>query len=136
MNRTTRRSFIARTTCAGLAAVLPAPAPIFASAETAVVDASDDLKPLIDKAREQIRAAMAKERIPGAAICLVSERRPVWIEAFGVIDERSRRPVDLDTIFSIQSTSKNVTATAIMLAVQRGLLDLDQPIVAYLPDSQ
>jgi CubicO group peptidase (beta-lactamase class C family) len=42
--------------------------------------------------------------------------------------------VDLDTIFSIQSTSKNISATAIMLAVQRGRLDLDTPIVTWLPD--
>jgi CubicO group peptidase (beta-lactamase class C family) len=132
--RTTRRSFIAHTTCAGFAAALAVPAPIFASSEKAVIDASGDLKPWIDETREQIRAAMLKDRIPSAAICLVSERRPVWIEAFGVIDERSNRPVDLDTIFSIQSTSKNMTATAIMLAVQRGLLDLDKPIAAYLPD--
>jgi CubicO group peptidase (beta-lactamase class C family) len=110
------------------------PAPIFASSETAVIDAGDDIRPLIDDARAQVRAAMLKERIPGAAICLVHDRRPAWIEAFGVIDDRSRRPVDLDTIFSIQSTSKNMTAVAIMLAVQRGVLDLDQPIIAYIPD--
>ncbi len=99
-----------------------------------MLDASDELRPLIDEARDQIRAAMTTDRIPGAAICLIHDRRPAWIEAFGVIDEKSRRPVDLDTIFSIQSTSKNMTTTAIMLAVQRGLLDLDRPIVAYLPE--
>jgi CubicO group peptidase (beta-lactamase class C family) len=134
LTRTTRRSFIAHTTCAGFAATLAVPAPIFASSANAVIDANGDIKPWIDDTRAQIRAAMLKDRIPGAAICLVSERRPVWLEAFGVIDDRSKRPVDLDTIFSIQSTSKNMTATAIMLAVQRGLLDLDRPIVAYLPD--
>jgi CubicO group peptidase (beta-lactamase class C family) len=134
MNRTTRRSFIAHTTCAGIAAALAVPAPIFARSETALVDASADIGPLIHVAREQVRAAMIKERVPGAAICLVHDRRPAWIEAFGMIDDRSRRPVDLDTIFSIQSTSKNMTATAIMLAVQRGVLDLDKPISAYIAD--
>ncbi|MFC4312833.1 serine hydrolase domain-containing protein [Steroidobacter flavus] len=132
MTRTSRRSFIAHT--AGVAAALAVPASSFASRETAWVDASGEIKLWIDEAREQIRAAMIKERIPGAAICLVNDRRPVWIEAFGTIDDKSRRPVDLDTIFSIQSTSKNMTTTAIMLAVQRGLLDLDKPIVAYLPE--
>lgn len=134
MPTTTRRSFITQTTCASVAAALSFPAPIFASSERAVIDAADDLKPWIDEAREQIRAAMIKDRIPGAAICLVNERRRVWIEAFGVIDDRSQRPVDLDTIFSIQSTSKNMTAAAIMLAVQNGKLDLDKPIATYVPN--
>ncbi len=42
--------------------------------------------------------------------------------------------MSVDTIFSIQSTSKNITAVATLLAVQHGLLDLDVPIAAYLPD--
>jgi CubicO group peptidase (beta-lactamase class C family) len=77
---------------------------------------------------------MAKEDIPGVAVCLIYEGKPAWIEGFGVTDGHSNRHIDSDTIFSIQSTSKNITATAIMLAVQRGLLDLDKPITTYLPD--
>jgi CubicO group peptidase (beta-lactamase class C family) len=76
---------------------------------------------------------MAREDIPGAAIGLIHERG-VWIEGFGVTDRRSNRRISTDTIFSIQSTSKNFTATAIMLAVQHGLLELDRPITEYLSD--
>jgi CubicO group peptidase (beta-lactamase class C family) len=65
---------------------------------------------------------------------LIHDGEPVWTEGFGVTDRRSERRIAPDTIFSIQSTSKNFTATAIMLAVQRGILDLDEPITAYLPD--
>ena len=39
-----------------------------------------------------------------------------------------------DTIFSVQSTSKNFTAMSVLLAVQDGLLNLDVPITTYLPD--
>jgi CubicO group peptidase (beta-lactamase class C family) len=42
--------------------------------------------------------------------------------------------VSVGTIFSIQSTSKNITAVATLLAVQHGFLDLDTPIGEYLPD--
>src|SRR5688500_6984442 len=110
MKRTTRRSFLLGTTCAGAAATLSLPRAIFAESAAVPIDADADLRRLIDEERKRIRDAMAKERIPGAAICLIQDGQPVWIEGFGVIDEKSKRPVGPDTIFSIQSTSKNMTA--------------------------
>jgi CubicO group peptidase (beta-lactamase class C family) len=76
---------------------------------------------------------MTKDLAEGIAVCLVQDGLPVWVEGFGVTDQRASHPVDADTMFSIQSTSKNMTATAIMIAVQEGLLDLDVPITTYLP---
>jgi CubicO group peptidase (beta-lactamase class C family) len=91
-------------------------------------------KPLVDRKRKAIRDAIAKLGIPGAAVALVYQGKPVWVEGFGVTDRAPARPVDEHTIFSVQSTSKNFTATAVLLAVQRGLLDLDEPITTYLPE--
>jgi len=42
--------------------------------------------------------------------------------------------VSTKTIFGVESMSKVFTATAVMIAVQEGLVDLDEPIVTYLPD--
>jgi CubicO group peptidase (beta-lactamase class C family) len=88
---------------------------------------------LIDRERAKILETMKRDEIPGVAVCLLAQGKLAWMEEFGVIGQGSRRPIGPRTIFSIQSTSKNFTATAIMMAVQRGLLDLDQPITAYLP---
>ena len=96
--------------------------------------ARNDLQRLIDAERKRIAEAMARDDIPGVAVCLIHDGKPAWIEGFGVTDRRSNRRVADDTIFSIQSTSKNFTATAIMLAVQHGALDLDEPITSYMPD--
>ena len=95
---------------------------------------SADLQPLIDHERANIRAIMAKDDIPGVAVCFIHRGKPIWIEGFGVTAAKSNHRVGEHTIFSIQSTSKNFTAMAIMLGVQRGLLDLDEPISTYLPD--
>jgi CubicO group peptidase (beta-lactamase class C family) len=92
------------------------------------------LQPAIERERANIRSIMAREDIHGAAVCFIHEGKPVWIEGFGVTDSKSRRPIGERTIFSLQSTSKNITAVAVMLAVQRGLLHLDEPITTYLPD--
>ena len=91
-----------------------------------------ELRSMISRERENILAAMAREEIPGAAVCLLHRRKPVWVEGLGVTDTQSRGRVGARTLFSIQSTSKNFTAAAIMIAVQRGVLDLDKPITDYL----
>ncbi len=44
------------------------------------------------------------------------------------------KPVDDNTLFNIQSISKNFTATAVMMAVQDSLLELDAPVTEYLPN--
>jgi CubicO group peptidase (beta-lactamase class C family) len=77
---------------------------------------------------------MAREHIPGLAVAVVDGDRVVWQEGFGSTDTDGATPVTDETMFSVQSTSKVFTATAVMRAVQAGLLDLDAPITTYLPD--
>lgn len=96
--------------------------------------ATTNLEPIIERKRSAIRKAISEHGIPGGAVALIHQGKVVWTEGFGVTDRASARPVDATTIFSIQSTSKHFTATAIMLAVQKGLLNLDVPITTYLPD--
>jgi CubicO group peptidase (beta-lactamase class C family) len=133
MMRTSRRSVI--TQAASLAATSLYARPGAATAETSPTPilASARVRALIESERQSIREAMAHQGIEGVAVCLVHDGAPVWVEGFGVTDTASNRPIGADTIFSIQSTSKNFTAVAVMIAVQRGLLDLDAPITAYLP---
>ena len=76
---------------------------------------------------------MAREHVPGLAVVVVDGDRVLWQEGFGSTDSDGAA-ITVDTIFSAQSTSKTFTATAVMLAVQAGLVDLDVPITTYLPD--
>jgi CubicO group peptidase (beta-lactamase class C family) len=96
-------------------------------------EARMDLQPVIARARREIGEIMARDAIPGAAAALVQGGEAVWTEAFGQTRAEGGRPIDPHTLFSLQSTSKNITAVAVMIAVQRGLLDLDAPITRYLP---
>ncbi len=70
----------------------------------------------------------------GAAIAVVDDKEIIWEKTFGCVDGDGSRPVDANTIFSIQSMSKSFTALAVLMAVQDGLVDLDTPIEEYLPD--
>jgi CubicO group peptidase (beta-lactamase class C family) len=133
MSFSSRRSFMLRAGCTAAASICILGERAAAREGASRADTPPELQSLVAPERRKIAESMATEDIPGAAVCFIDAGK-IWIEGFGVTDRVSNRRVSTDTIFSIQSTSKNLTATAIMLAVQRGLLDLDQPIAAYLPD--
>lgn len=52
----------------------------------------------------------------------------------GIADETSGRKVDGDTLFPVFSVVKAVTATALHIQAERGLIDYDQPIARYWPE--
>jgi len=99
------------------------------STESALFEAT------IEMATQSIEAVMAQLLIPGLTIALVdAESGFTWTQGFGYADITTNRPVDEDTLFHIASTAKPFTALAIMQLVEEGLLDLDRPIVYYLPE--
>jgi len=77
---------------------------------------------------------MAKHEIPGLSIAVVDRDGILWTAGFGYTDYDRKTPVTPDTIFGIMSITKAITATAVMCAVQNGLVELDAPITKYLPD--
>ena len=80
-----------------------------------------------------IRTLMKENSIEGASVALFDERSVIWSSGFGSSGGDGKRPVDTRTIFSIQSMSKTITATAVLVAAQEGLVDLDRPVTEYLP---
>ena len=88
---------------------------------------------VFDKYRQSIPEKMAERKVPGLSIALVDRDGILWAAGFGYTDYSRKTPVTTDTLFSICSMSKTITATALMLAVQDGLVELDVPIIEYLP---
>ncbi len=88
---------------------------------------------LFDRHRESIPKKMNEHNIPGLSIAVVDRGGILWAAGFGGTG-KGNQPVTPETLFSIQSMSKTFTATAVMMAVQDGLVDLDTPIVKYLPE--
>lgn len=52
----------------------------------------------------------------------------------GVADPGTGRPVDADTLFNVFSVSKAVTAVALHIQAERGLVDYDAPVARYWPE--
>lgn len=80
-----------------------------------------------------VRGEAARWNVPGIAVGVLQDGHAETL-ASGVTSVETRQPVTPDTIFQVGSISKVVTATLVMRLVEDGLLDLDTPVVEYLPD--
>jgi len=57
----------------------------------------------------------------------------VMADAIGYLDGTKETPVTTDTLYNIASISKVYCAAAVMQLVEEGKVDLDEPLVTYLP---
>lgn len=66
---------------------------------------------------------------------LVAEKgRIIYKKSFGYADFKNRKPLTDASVFNLASISKQFTAAAVMLAVERGLLSLDDSLAKYFPE--
>src|SRR5215217_3319739 len=72
--------------------------------------------------------------VPGASIACVQEGQVIWSSALGVRNSSSKMPVESSTAFEAASVSKTVFSYAALKLCERGVLDLDTPLVHYTPN--
>ncbi|MEE4329915.1 MAG: serine hydrolase domain-containing protein, partial [Wenzhouxiangella sp.] len=70
---------------------------------------------------------------PGAALGIAVDGQEPRIECVGLADIGRGARIGPDTLFDLASGTKMFTATAVMLLVERGELDLTAPVADYLP---
>lgn len=85
-----------------------------------------------DRVRTLIKARMAQQHVPGVSIAVARDGKIVWEEGFGFADLEHRVSADANTVYSVASVTKPIVATALMIGSEKGKLDLDRPVNAYL----
>jgi len=75
-----------------------------------------------------------KNKVFGSAYCVIQGEDEVYKKCFGTVSLNSTEPVTENTIFRLASMTKPVTAIAILILIERGLLSLDDKISEYLPE--
>jgi len=70
----------------------------------------------------------------GVQVCAWLGERQIVDCWSGVADPATGREVDGDTLFNVFSVSKAVTAVALHMQVERGLVDYDAPVARYWPE--
>src|SRR5712692_9618381 len=89
-----------------------------------------------ERVRGIIRKAMMEEQLPSLAVGVASSGKILWEEGFGWADRENRTPATEHTMYSLASVSKTLTATGLMVLVERGRIDLDRPINDYLGEAK
>lgn len=89
-------------------------------------DLPDDLEVWIEAGRKDWE-------IPGMAVGVVKNGEVIFAKGFGEKRLGSGEKVDDNTIFSIASVSKHITATALGILVDQGKITWDDKIVQHIP---
>lgn len=92
------------------------------------------IKMAMETLQTVVPGLMATAVIPGVSIAIVHGEE-IWPKQFGVINASTNQPVTAQTIFQAASLSKPVFAYAVLQLVTAGHLDLDTPLITYLPGS-
>jgi len=83
--------------------------------------------------QSRLEAVLAEHRVPGATLGVL-DGDEVTVYAAGIANQNTGVEVTEDTLFQIGSITKVWTATLVMMLVDEGVLDLDAPVVSYLPE--
>ena len=105
-----------------------------ASQEALPLRLSEPVEAIVADLEVFIPDYMREQNIPGVGIALIRDGEVVWTEGFGVTNAFTREAVTPDTVFELASNSKVVTAYTALRLVDQGVLSLDEPLNAYLPE--
>ena len=88
----------------------------------------------ISDLRERIQTYVTEANVPSLAVGVAKNGVILWKQGFGYSDVENKIPATEHTCYPLASISKLFTATGLMVLKERGHLDLDRPILDYLPD--
>jgi CubicO group peptidase (beta-lactamase class C family) len=92
-------------------------------------------RPAVERFAAQLQADVETDDVGGISAGILFGDRLVWSQGFGWADRDRRLPARPQTIYRIGSISKSFTALALMQAVQRGSVKLDDPVTRHLPEA-
>ncbi len=94
----------------------------------------NDFDNILESIRNELDKAISDLKILGIAFTLVSKNEILQLECLGHLEIEKVNDVNVDSLFCLQSTTKTVTAIVFLIAVQKGLVQLDDPVIKYYPD--
>lgn len=87
----------------------------------------------IGQIEKALRNSIDKKDIAGGNLLVIKGGEEILYKEDGYADLEHAQPIKRDSIFRLYSMSKPVTAAAVMILVERGEIDLYEPVSKYLP---
>lgn len=88
---------------------------------------------ILNQINEVIQEQIADGSVVGASISVIKDGTEVFRGNYGQASKEKHIPMENDTIFRCYSMTKPITAAATMILVERGKLQLSDPVWWYLP---
>lgn len=85
-----------------------------------------------EKVRSMILQALERTGVSSMAVAVAKDGKIIWEEGFGLANREKQIKSTPHTIYALASISKPITATGLMILVERGLVDLNKPANDYL----
>lgn len=82
---------------------------------------------------ELLEESVVKGQIAGGNLCVMYKGEEVYYAESGYADIAGRKKIARDSIFRLYSMTKPVTSAAVMLLMERGVVDLLDPVSKYIP---
>lgn len=97
------------------------------------VPAEQASTPDFSRIESVIRKEMQETQAPGAAIAIVMGDRVVYTRGFGVASVETGEAVRPEMLFRLGSTTKMISAAAVVYMAEQGRLSLHEPVRKYVP---
>lgn len=85
-----------------------------------------------ERLEEIIKIYMADQGVPGLSVGIVVNGGEIYTKGFGTKNISTGEPVTGKSLFHMASVSKTFVATSIMQLMEKGMLDINKPVVDYL----
>jgi CubicO group peptidase (beta-lactamase class C family) len=83
---------------------------------------------------DRLFAAWSKPDVPGAAVAVVMEGKPLLVKGYGCADLDLGTPVTPQTLFDAASLAKQFTAAAVLVLEAEGRISLHDEVRRHLPE--
>jgi CubicO group peptidase (beta-lactamase class C family) len=95
--------------------------------------AQSSLDSLIRTMPETCASLMQQRGWPSLSVAIVLDQKVIFSQAFGYADVDKKIPATTKTIYRIASMTKLLNATMLMQLAERGMVDINDPLVKYIP---
>jgi len=106
---------------------------IFLAARGEPIQHDAEFKVAFDSIATLIDSLKDARHIPGLSVAVVYDQEMIWAKGFGYANVDKKIPATSKTIYRIASITKLFTMTMLMQLRDKGELQLDDPLIKYLP---
>lgn len=99
-----------------------------------MTDTPNHSLPDFSKLDNYVSLVMQKANVPGLSLTVSQKGKIVYSRGYGHRDTEKRLPATEKTIYGIGSVTKSFTSMAIMQLSEKGLIDVEKPVIDYLPE--